>query len=54
MKPLNRKHIRFPTKTDYHTKRRGWLSWWEDIAFHGKGKLKQILRKEIDEELKGN
>ena len=44
MKPMGRKPIRFPGKTDCHPKP-GWVNWWEVEYSHGenkKGERQQI------------
>lgn len=46
MKPLSRKTVKFPNKTDCHPKS-GYENWWESIAQKGKGKLKQEIENQI-------
>ncbi len=51
MKPLNRHHVNFPSKTNYKMIENGKRleNWWEDVGDIGNGKLKQEIQKEIDE-----
>jgi len=50
MKPLSRKCVKFPGKTDCHPES-GYMNWWEDVGDIGPGKLKQELENEILEEI---
>jgi len=51
MQPLNRHHIKFPSKTDHKMIENGRRleNWWEEVGDVGKGKLKQNLQIEIFE-----
>jgi len=45
MKPLGRKMVKFPSKTDHRIK--GFMNWWEDIAMPCKRRERQTSKKEI-------
>ena len=47
MKPLGRKMVKFPSKTDHRIK--GFMNWWEDIAEPCKQRERQTTKKEIRE-----
>ena len=54
MKPYGReKNLKGfgPSKIDVHPKK-GWINWWEDrINFLRRGRMKQIVKKEIEEQI---
>jgi hypothetical protein len=50
MKPMGRKKLRFPSKTDHHPPK-GFINWWEDIVAPSKGRERQKARREIEREI---
>jgi len=54
MKPYGRlRTIKFPSKTDCHPHEYGYVNWWEnENAELPKGAIKQIVKQEIEKELR--
>ena len=52
MKPYGRiRNLKFPGKTDYRLPK-GYINWWEnECAYVSRGRLNQIIKQEIEEEL---
>ena len=51
MKPLGRKKIKFPSKTDRHPKR-GFINWWETVITPTKARERRRVKKDIQRQLK--
>ena len=49
MKPMGRKAIRFPSKTDGHFKKDGLINWWEAVIDPCKRRERQRVRRELKE-----
>ena len=47
MKPLGRKCVKFPSKTDGHFKKYGLLNWWEVIAEPNKKAERQNVKMNL-------